>query len=160
MDYIIQIIVSFIATACFGIIFNVPIKRVFFCGIVGAMGWIVYYVSIQREIDPVQASFLGAFAVAIAAHVLAKKYKTPMIVFNVSGIIPLVPGGIAYNAMRSAVENDYLMSIQYGSKAFMISGAIAMGLAFAEVLMQLIFRARDSGRSRFQHVRKKHKRLL
>lgn len=140
MDYAVQLLVSFVATACFGIIFNVPLNRVIYCGVVGAMGWLVYYECMLREIDPVQASFLGAFAVAIAAHALARKYKTPMIVFNVSGIIPLVPGGIAYNAMRSAVENDYLMSLQYGSKAFMISGAIAMGLVFAEVLMQLIFR--------------------
>ena len=141
MDYAIQLCVSFVATACFGIIFNVPLNRVIPCGVVGAMGWLVYYQCTLQEIDPVQAYFLGAFAVAIAVHALARKYKTSMIVFNVSGIIPLVPGGIAYNAMRSAVENDYLMSLQYGSKAFMISGAIAMGLVFAEVLMQLVFRS-------------------
>lgn len=140
MDYGVQFAVSFVATACFGIIFNVPPKMIIRCGIVGATGWIVYYFSVQKGVDPVQASFLGAFIVAIAAHSLARRYKVPMIVFNVSGIIPLVPGGIAYNAMRSIVENDYNMGIQYGSKAFMISGAIAMGLVFAEVLMQLLFR--------------------
>jgi uncharacterized membrane protein YjjB (DUF3815 family) len=63
-----------------------------------------------------------------------------MIIFSVAGIIPLVPGGMAYNAMRHIVENDYITSISYASRAFMVSGAVAMGLVFAEVIIQLVFR--------------------
>ena len=43
--------------------------------------------------------------------------------------------------MRTIVENDYTESIQYGARVFIISGAIVMGLVFAEVFMQLIFNA-------------------
>lgn len=88
-----------------------------------------------------QASFLGAFAVAIVAHLFAKRFKMPMIIFSVAGIIPLVPGGSAYNAMRHIVENDFLTSMSFASRAFMVSGAIAMGLVFAEVIIQLFFQS-------------------
>lgn len=150
MELIIQLIFSFIFTACFGIIFNAPIKALPYCGLVGAMGWIIYYVLIQNNITEVHASFIGAFVVAIVAQIFARRFKMPMIIFNVSGIIPLVPGGIAYNTMRNIVELDYNMGIQNGMRAFMISGAIAMGLVFAEVIIQLMMRVFKTGLTSMQ----------
>ncbi|CAM3139415.1 threonine/serine exporter family protein [Filibacter tadaridae] len=138
--WIIQGVLSFLASAGFGIIFNTPKKMLFYCGFVGMTGWLVYRAFNIYSDDPVQASFLGAFAVAVFAHLLAKKFRTPMIIFSVAGIIPLVPGGMAYNAMRHIVENDYLNAISFATGAFMVSGAIAMGLVFAEVMIQIIFR--------------------
>lgn len=149
MEYLIQAALSFVGVACFAVIFNAPNNLIIHCGTVGSIGWMIYYVLTENDLDPVKASFLGAFVVAIGSHALARKFKKPMIVFNVAGIIPLVPGGIAYNAMRSAVENNYLHSIQYGLKAFLVSGAIVMGLVFAEVIMQLMFRVFRSGKLRY-----------
>lgn len=142
MDWIMQAILSFLAAIGFGIIFNAPRKMLFYCGFVGSAGWMVYSLFETLSEDAVQASFLGAFVVALFAHIFAKRFKTPMIIFSVAGIIPLVPGGTAYNAMRHFVENDNLTAISYATKAFMVSGAIAMGLVFAEVFIQLIFRSR------------------
>lgn len=145
MDYLIQAVFSFIATACFGVIFNAPTRGIPICGLVGSIGWTIYYMLMQISITEVHATFLGAFVVAILAQVFARKFKMPMIIFNVSGIIPLVPGGIAYNTMRNIVELDYIMGIQNGMRAFMISGAIAMGLVFAEVIVQLVMRMFSKG---------------
>ena len=147
MTWIIQAALSFIASIGFGIIFNAPRKMLFYCGIAGMAGWLVFSASDMVSGDSVKASFLGAFAVALVAHIFAKRFKTPMIVFSVAGIIPLVPGGMAYNAMRHIVENDYITAISFASKAFMVSGAIAMGLVFAEVSIQLIYRRRSKRRN-------------
>ncbi|MFJ7668647.1 threonine/serine exporter family protein [Lysinibacillus sp. NPDC097195] len=141
MDIIIQLIVSFFSTAGIAIIFNVPRKTLFHCGFVGVIGWIIYYLLTERGMDVVDASFFSSFIIAIVAHLYARRFKMPMIIFIVAGIIPLVPGGMAYNAMRNVVEDDYLQGLQYGLKAFLITGAIVMGLVFAEVLMQFVFRA-------------------
>lgn len=158
MDYLIQAIFSFIATACFGVIFNVPRRGILICGLVGSIGWTVYYSLMQIGVAEVQATFLGAFAVAIVAQIFARKFKMPMIIFNVSGIIPLVPGGIAYNTMRNIVELDYSMGIQNGMRAFMISGAIAMGLVFAEVIVQLVMRTFSKGITSMQSFAKAKKK--
>ena len=85
--------------------------------------------------------FLVHLPLPSLAHIFARKFGMPMIIFSVPGIIPLVPGGMAYNAMRHIVENDFLAAISYASGAFMVSGAIAMGLVFAEVMFQLFFRS-------------------
>lgn len=139
MEYIVHLILSFIATATFGIIFNAPKNMLFHCGIVGAIGWIVYLAFTNQGVDIVPASFVGSFVIAIVAHLYAKRFKKPMLIFNVAGIIPLVPGGMAYNTMRHIVENDYMMGIEYAVKTSLVTGAIVMGLVFAEVFMQLIF---------------------
>ena len=140
MTWIVQGILSFIIAMSFAIIFNAPRKKLIAAGLVGMSGWLIFSGFTLVSGDSIQASFAGAFIVALAAHILSKRFRMPMIIFSVPGIILLVPGGLAYNAMRNIVENDYLTAISYASKAFMTSGAIAMGLVFAEVLMQLIFR--------------------
>ncbi|AYC28677.1 threonine/serine exporter family protein [Paenisporosarcina cavernae] len=140
MVWLIQAVFSFIAAAAFGVIFNAPRKMIIHCGYVGMFGWLLYFLFESNWTDTAQASFVGAFVVALLAHILAKRFRVPMIVFSVSGIIPLVPGGSAYNAMRNVVENNFNEAIFFATRAFMTSGAIAMGLVFAEVMMQLVFR--------------------
>lgn len=141
MEYVVQIFLSFIATAAFGIIFNAPKNSLFHCGLVGAIGWGIYFILTNQGVDIVPASFAGSFIIAIVAHVYAKRFKMPMLIFSVAGIIPLVPGGMAYNTMRHIVEKDYSLGIEYAVKTSLVTGAIVMGLVFAEVFMQLIFNA-------------------
>ena len=49
------------------------------------------YVCESLNQDQVSASFAGAFTVAFVSHIMSKKFKMPMIIFSVAGIIPLVP---------------------------------------------------------------------
>lgn len=135
---------SFLASVSFGIIFNAPRKALIHCGLVGMIGWIAYIILVDLRIDVVQASFVGAFVVALVGHVMAKINKMPMIIFSVAGIIPLVPGGLSYDTMRRVVSNDYLGAIPLAAKAFTISGAIAMGLVFAEILVLLFQKQRKT----------------
>ncbi|WP_342600038.1 threonine/serine exporter family protein [Psychrobacillus sp. FSL H8-0483] len=137
MTYLLQGILSFIAASAFGVIFNAPKKSLFYCGLVGMTGWLVYSFVNHLNNDQVIASFAGSFSVAFVAHLMAKKFKMPMIIFSVAGIIPLVPGGSAYNAMRNVVEKDYGVAVEYAALALMISGSIAMGLVFAEIITQI-----------------------
>lgn len=132
-----QVVTAFIATAGFGIIFNVPKRTLLQCGFAGAIGWIAYFLLVRFQFDQVFATFIASLIVAIISHIFAKMYKTPMIIYSVAGIIPLVPGGLAYRAMRQIVLHDYTKAIEFASVAFMISGAIAMGLVFSEVLNQM-----------------------
>lgn len=140
MNWPLEAFLSFVAAGAFGVVFNAPRRTLVSCGLVGMSGWLIYRTYFLMFEDSVQATFAGAFAVALVAHILAKRFRMPMIVFSIAGIIPLVPGSKAYNAMRSIVENNYLEAISFAADALMVSGAIAMGLVFAEVLMQMVFK--------------------
>ena len=59
LDHIVvQLVISFIATACFGVVFNVPTRAIPACGLVGAVGWIIYYSLVDYGLDDVRASLL------------------------------------------------------------------------------------------------------
>lgn len=144
MDIIGQLLTSFIATAAFGVIFNAPKETLVKCGIVGMGGWIIYYLVEKYTSDAVLATFGATLFVGIVSQELAKFYKTPVIIFSVAGIIPLVPGGLAYDTMRNFVENDYYSAVALGAKVTMLSGSIAFGLVFSEVINQVVRRIKGS----------------
>ncbi|WP_222599378.1 threonine/serine exporter family protein [Aquibacillus kalidii] len=138
-----QLVTSFFAAAAFGVMFNAPKKSLIQSGVVGMLGWCVYAILVYQEgVDAVPATIAASVLVAILSQICAKVYKTPIIIFTVSGIIPLVPGGLAYDAMRNFVQNDYNMAIQLAAKALLISGAIALGLVFSEIVNQVIRKAK------------------
>ncbi|MCA0754837.1 threonine/serine exporter family protein [Paenibacillus sp. N4] len=133
-----QLAMSFTASAAFGILFNSPRDRLLQCGITGMAGWLVYVYAMRLTLDAIPATLLAAIAVTALSQLFSKLYRTPIIVFSVSGIIPLVPGGVAYDAMRNAVQDNYELAVELAVKAFMLSGAIAIGLFFSEVLNRMI----------------------
>ncbi|KAA1042784.1 threonine/serine exporter [Macrococcus equipercicus] len=136
-----QFITSFFATLFFSIIFNAPKRLLVPCGIVGAVGWVVYYFTLQA-MTSVGASFSGAFCLGMMAHFMARYYKRPVIIFYVSGIIPLVPGGLAYDATKLMIIHNYDAAIQKSFEAMMISGAIAFALIIVEIIFQTYLKLR------------------
>lgn len=135
-----QLVTSFIASAAFSILFNAPKKSLIQCGLVGMISWLVYYTLILNHVDSVFSTLAATSIVGIVSQLFAKLYKMPVIIFSVSGIIPLVPGGLAYDAMRRFVENDYNTAVQLAAQAFLISGSVAVGLVLSEVLNQMVRR--------------------
>ncbi|WHX48264.1 threonine/serine exporter family protein [Paenibacillus woosongensis] len=134
-----HLITSFIASAAFGILFNAPKRMLLQCGLAGMMGWIAY-VLLSPRLDAVFATVVATFIVGGISQTLARLYKKPVILFSVSGIIPLVPGGLAYDAMRQFVVSEYNLAVQLAAKAFLISGSIAIGLVLSEVLNQMVLK--------------------
>lgn len=152
MTIIAQLITSFIASAGFAILFNAPKRTLLQCGTIGMLGWILYYLLHEHKMDAVAATVIAAILVGVLSQISARVYKIPIIIFNVAGIIPLVPGGLAYNAMRQFVEDDYNLGLQLSTKVMLLSGAIALGLVFSEVAKQFgdkyIFKVRKKTKSR------------
>lgn len=132
-----HLITSFAASAAFGVLFYTPRNSIIHCGFIGMLGWMTYLVC-KRTIDPVVSTLAASFAVTITGHWFSKVYRKPIIVYSVSGIIPLVPGGLAYEAMRLFVQKEYADALGTAAEAFLISGAIAVGLVASEVLNQIV----------------------
>lgn len=141
MNLVLHLITSFIASAAFGIIFNAPKRTLLQCGFSGMAGWAVYFL-LDERLDTLYATVAATLIVGVISQIFARIYKKPVILFSVSGIIPLVPGGMAYDAMRNFVSSEYNMAVQLAAQAFLISGSIAIGLVLSEVLNQIIRKIR------------------
>ncbi len=142
LHYLFHFVISFCSTLLFSILFNAPRKQLPACGYVGAMGWTIYIVSMDLNSGKVAASFLGSFILAIMSHAMAKRYFQPVIIFIVPGIIPLVPGGAAYEATRFLVTNQYTHAVNTFLEVTLISGAIAFGILCAEISYHIYNRIR------------------
>lgn len=151
-NYLLHFTAAYIATIAFSMLYNVPKRTIFAGGFVGAFGWITYYfLSFQIDLDRFFGAGVAAFLVANLSQWLARHFKMPVIVFAIPGIIPLVPGGLAYNMMRAFIEGNSEMALMYGTETFLISGAIALGLSVNSALFQ-VFSSR--------HLTRKGKRYL
>lgn len=137
MNFVLHALASFVAAAAFGILFNAPKRTLLQCGISGMLGWAAYYLLVT-PFNAIFATVSATFIVGVVSLTFARVYKEPVILFSVSGIIPLVPGGLAYDAMRNFVENDYNIAVQLAAQALLISGSIAIGLILSEVMNQIV----------------------
>ncbi len=129
----IQFLFSFLATGAFAIITNVPRRALIYCGLSGAFGWMIYWTCVDFGGSPAFGSLLGSLGVAFISNIFSKRLKMPVTIFNIPGMVPLVPGGLAYQAVRNLVTSSYQEAANYAVQAIMIAGAIALGLVLSEV---------------------------
>lgn len=141
--YLFHFTISFISTVLFSIIFNAPKKLLVACGFVGAVAWTIYQFTVGMDLGKVGASFLGSLILGLMSHTMSRRYKRPVIIFIVPGIIPLVPGGAAYEAIRYLVSNNYTYAVNTFLEVTLISGAIAFGILVSEIIYYIYTRIKQ-----------------
>jgi len=97
VDMIVQVVSAFFAILAFSYMINVPKGFRRYCGIEGAIGWLVYLLFLEGW-GVVMANFFGTMAIALLAHIFARVMKAPVTVFLIPGILILVPGGGLFRA--------------------------------------------------------------
>ena len=131
---------SFMGTVGFAIMYNVPSKYYFGCGITGMAGWIMFLiVSAQNYITSAVASFFGAFVVVLMSRILSVRMKCPITIFLISGIFPLVPGVGIYNTVYYIVTNQLTQAALKGIESFKIAFAIVMGIVIVVAIPRHVF---------------------
>ncbi|MDN6161779.1 MAG: threonine/serine exporter family protein [Atopostipes sp.] len=138
-DFIIHFSSSFITAFGFTILYNIPKKAIVPASITGAIGWTSYFflTNYLTVIDFI-STIIASFFIAFASQIFARKLKTPVIIFTLPGLIPLVPGGSAYNMMRAFVEGNTNLGFQFATNTFLTAGALALGLSINGAFFQLI----------------------
>ena len=126
MPLYLHFIFSFIATVGFAVFFNVPKKALIPSGIVGAIGWSLFYYIIQISGNDILANFIAALLVSYMSEII------------IPGIIPLVPGLGMYNTMLYLIQNDYLNAISKGSDVLFVGGAISLGILVVTSLIKTL----------------------
>lgn len=137
MEIILHVLFSFLSTVTFGILTNVPRRALVACGITGAAGWMMFHLSQPLGAGIGFANFLGAITVGLISIFFSRKKRMPMIIFNIPSLVPLVPGGPAYKAIRYFVLGDTLFATQNTWLVIVTAGAIAGGFMVVGLLENL-----------------------
>ncbi|MBU9722011.1 MULTISPECIES: threonine/serine exporter family protein [Bacillaceae] len=131
MGLIIELIITFIATVAFGVIFSVPKRALLIGGAIGMITWGILQTVQMAGANPVVSTAVASLTAATFSHLLAKRIRIPVTALVIPGILPLVPGSRAYFTMLSFVEGDYLNGLEVGVQTMLQAGAIASGLVLA-----------------------------
>lgn len=124
---ILQIAAAFAAVAAFSIIMDAPKRYLFYCGSVGAAGWLVYLLTAEA-CGVLIGNFIGAAAVSLLSHLCARFLKAPVTVFLIPGFLPLVPGFGLYRTVYYFFTGSKELGEGYLIQTIQIAGAIALGI--------------------------------
>lgn len=138
MKFLFEFIAAFFATAAFCIIFNAPKKQWAFCGLTGGIGWL-FYRAFEQSYGVVIGSFAAAVAVTLMARAFAVWRRTPVTIFLVAGIIPLVPGVGIYYTSYALFMNNLSEASAKGMETIKIAVAISLGIMCVLLIPQKVF---------------------
>ncbi len=138
-NLLMELLMSFAGVWGFAVLFRAPGINCVYCGILGAMDWLLF-LGIRSAGLPYGASVaLAIFVLVLAARAVAAYLRTPATIFVVAGIFPLVPGAGIYYTAYYFVTGDAVMASQKGSETIITALGIAVGIALANVVPQKWF---------------------
>ncbi|CAK7022303.1 threonine/serine exporter family protein [Tissierella carlieri] len=142
MDIIKQLVLSFLSTIGFSVLFSSPKETLGYAGLNGSIGWTLYYITTKVFHSNITGTFFGAVTVGLLGEFLARLRKKPATIFITSGIVPLVPGAGMYYTMLAIIENDFTMAATKGVETFFIAAAIAVGIIISSGFSRSIRRVK------------------
>lgn len=138
IELLLQILYAFITTVGFSLIFNANKRHLGVCGVVGALGWGIYWFTTALSYSSLLATFLATLVVTLVSYFLAKNRCAPITVFLIAGLIPLVPGVGLYRTMYHLLFMEYSKALEYALLTFQLAGVIAGGIIIATLLPVLV----------------------
>lgn len=124
-----QFFLAAAGTLSFAILFACPRRCLPYCALVGAVGWLWYELLTLLGADAATASLLAVIPLTILTRVFAITQKTPVTVFLLTGIFPLVPGAGIYYTAYYFIQGDSARSLFHGFDTLKIAAALALGIS-------------------------------
>lgn len=140
MGLIINSIYAFFSSLGFGLLFNIKGKNLIFSSLCGGLGWFIYlfssnFISKSENFN----YFIAAVFISLFSEVSARILKSPVLVFLVCGIIPLVPGGGMFYTMLESLKGNTNKALAVGCNTLMLAGSIAIGIVLVSSFTKLFF---------------------
>ena len=133
-----QIIVAFVASFGFGIIFNIKGKKLFFAAIGGGLSWFFYLFSIKYGISNILSLFIASIIFSIYSEICARYLKTPVTTLVICALIPLVPGAGMYNTMYETILGNLSGAVRLGIDTVASAGTLALGVIFVSTITKQV----------------------
>ncbi|MDD7305964.1 MAG: threonine/serine exporter family protein [Peptoniphilaceae bacterium] len=144
MDLFLEFITSLIAVMGFAYSFSAPKVAVVFSGISGAIGWVIYYILINKTGNLYICNTIAAFIIGILGEIFARKFRMPSSCFTIPSILALAPGTSIFYMITYLISNHRSLAIEKMLDAIVISGSISFGILLASVWSRSLKRFKKS----------------
>lgn len=129
MDMIFALVVAFISTMGFALLFHLRPRLLVPACMGGMLSWGLFLVCSQHMEGIFMPCFIASAFSALYAQLLANRVKAPMAVLYILAVVPLIPGSGLFNAMSNVVGSNWEMVMHYGQITAQYACAIAFGMA-------------------------------
>ena len=137
-QWIYQGAMSFCASLCFGIIFQVRGRKLLFAGLGGALGWLIYLLAAVPFADSdIPRYFFATIGITAFAEWCARVLRSPVSVFLAVALIPLVPGNGIYQTMLFCIQGQSAQALRACIHTVGIASALAMGIVVVSSAVSL-----------------------
>lgn len=133
-----KLAVSFMVGMAFAILFLAPRICILASGLVAALGWLSYNLLHNVGVGFILAVFIASLLVGFLSEGFARIYKVPVTVFAISGIVPLVPGRLAYMTIHSLALGEYDQAVLLATETLMIAASVAAGIIVVSSVVRAI----------------------
>ena len=153
-EWLVPIVSAALGSLSFAMFFGVRSRKLWFSLLGGVLNWGLYLLAMKKMGLPATMAYaLGAAAGTLYAEILARIVKTPITVFVITSVIPMVPGGALYYTMLGLLQGDKATFVDRGLYTLSAAGAMALGIFAATMLFRLLFTV---GRAVCSAVRRAH----
>jgi uncharacterized membrane protein YjjB (DUF3815 family) len=136
-----------VAAFGFAVLFNVPRRTLLACALSGSFAYAVRILLVEFNLLTFEAATLvAATAVSFLGTAFWPFWRAPALVFIIPGVIPMVPGALAFRTMIDVIvlttdsipssETILMAAAVNGLKTILITGALAGGVAVPSLLLR------------------------
>ena len=118
------------------IVLNVQRSMLIPGGILGMGIWLLYYI-LKGPTNVIVATFIAAIVGSCISQILSIILKTPVVVFMLSILAPLVPGYISYRTTSFFVSGQYRQAVTSVTLVVILALVISIGMASGSVVLKL-----------------------
>ena len=134
----VQTLAALVGTVGFAVLFGVPRKQYVATGVVGAVGWMLFFlVSRYTSLSVVENTFLTSVVVVILSRCAAVVRKCPVTVFLICGLFPLIPGAGVFWTTYYVTTNLFQDALRSGFTAVSVTLAIVLAVVAVSGLQRL-----------------------
>ena len=138
---LIQVIGAFFSVVAVSFLLHVPRKYIIWAGFTGAVGWWIYLVLMDLQFSMAVATFLSGCLISLCGQFFARILKTPVTIFVIPGILPLVPGAGMFRIAHSVIRSDGMTSY-YITQTLIVAGMIALSIMVVDSIFRLFLKTK------------------
>ena len=136
---LLQVIGAFFSVVAFSFLLHAPRKYIIWAGFTGAIGWWLYLALLEAGFSMAMSTFLSGCLISLCGQIFARVLKTPVTIFVITGILPLVPGAGMFRIARSVIRSDGMASYHI-TQTLIVAGMIALSIMVVDSIFRLFLK--------------------
>ena len=136
--------ISFLASACFGVVFRIPNYDLWRAGLGGALTRIALL--LLAPVFPQRLAYvtLAALTAALYGEILATRRRDPSTYFIYPAIVPLIPGDLFYYSLVAMYLGDWKMFANNASNCLLTLLGMSIGFVLSSIIAHYVRRVRHA----------------